>query len=92
MAELPDKTTEMVARAIDLQASYLKAGVFSCGSEYDWMLCSTKGLFEVQMNNITDKACLLGNLLNLESKTGENSVVEYLPVEFEERQFSGLQQ
>lgn len=56
------------------------------------MLCSTKGLFEVQMNNITDKACLLGNLLNLESKTGENSVVEYLPVEFEERQFSGLQQ
>jgi hypothetical protein len=44
------------------------------------------------MNDITERAYLLTNLLHLESKTGEFNVVEYQTVEFDEIQFTSLQQ
>lgn len=44
------------------------------------------------MNDLTERAYLFVNLLALESKTGENSVIEYQAVDFDERQFAGLQQ
>jgi hypothetical protein len=68
-------------------------GVFSCGNnEYHFDQYSFKGTFEVLMNDVTERAYLLNNLLNLESKTGEFNVVEYQTVEIDERQFAGLQQ
>lgn len=84
--DLVNKTTVSTTRVMGIQQNYLNSGAFSCGS------VDHKGLFEVEMNNLTEHAYLLRNIVNLESKSLEGPVELYIPVKYEENAFASIYQ
>ena len=59
MLDLVNDVTVLTTKVTGIQQNYLNSGVFSCGS------VDHKGLFEVQINDLTEHAYLLRNIINL---------------------------